>query len=266
MPIGLDEWLAMPRSQLAEEVKRFGVSVKVGLDGTTRHYLLRHPNPQGKILDFEDYARQGVAQALRIVDLVFSCGVQTLLLLTIWPPDLERREDYLRRAARGTQELLLSELPLTTYKRLSAKVRLYGDYDISPIFEPIRELFYHVRRTLEEETPEGEHLLLWGYLGGPAIDEMIARSINLYQVLGRQPTQAEVRLASFPWGPEKLDIFIGSGWLRAEAENLPPLLDKGTDIYKVSHLIFDLSENELRRILYDSLFLRRASSSVEDVH
>jgi hypothetical protein len=53
-------------------------------------------------------------------------------------------------------------------------------------------------------------------------------------------------------------LFINTGWFRVGG-TLPPVLDQGTDLYNLSILAFDLTEHDLRRILYDHLFLRNAA-------
>jgi len=109
-------------------------------------------------------------------------------------------------------------------------------------------------------------LLVWGFSSGDGLDEVIARSVELHGTLGRLPTEDELRKACFPDGPEKIDIFIGSGWLRVDNTSVPVLLNRGSvDIYTLAHLPLDLTEGEVRRILYDRIFGRQVSSAGEDL-
>ena len=61
----------------------------------------------------------------------------------------------------------------------------------------------------------------------------------------------------FPHGPGKVDVYIGTGWLKCGL-TLPPLLDDGkTDLYFLNHLPLSLTETTLKRILYDFIFKRK---------
>jgi len=266
MSMTLETWLTLPRQELAAVVQKHHLAVKVAVDGSTRHYLLRHPSAEGKIQDVENYFQDGLVSWMRLVDLLFSCGIHTLVMLAMWPPDLERREDHLRRIVGASHRLLLSELALSTFRRWGVRARLFGNYDISPVLAGVREELFGLARELEAATPSGDGLALWGFSAGTGLDEVIARSVELSKRLGRVPTTDEVRVACFPNGPEHVDIFIGGGWLRVGNIDLPVVLNAGTtDIYSLSHLPLDLTEHEVRLILYDHLFLRHMSSPTDDL-
>lgn len=257
----LDTWLNLPREELASIVAGSHLSVKLALDGTTRHYLLKRPNERGEVTDFSDYARISMDALTRAIDLLFSCGVETMMVLNVWPPDVDRREEHLRRTTGGSRNFMLAPAALDFYRRWDARVRLYGNYDISPVFSPVVQDLLAIERELEDLTPTGVRLLLWGYYGGRGTDEVIARSVLLHEKLGRLPTEDELREACFPFGPKQLDIFIGSGWLRFGNVDAPPVLNVGqTDFYSLLHLPLDLTESEVRRILYDRLFSRSIMS------
>jgi len=268
MTISLEDWLALPLEDLAAQVHSFDVSAKIAMDGSTRHYLLHNPNPMGEVIENEKaaYFQHGLKHFMRVVDLMLSCGVSTLIMLAIWPPDLDRREDHLRQNVQYSKRLLLSEEALLTFKRRKVRSRLFGNYDVSPILESVRSDIEDLARELEVATPVGEQLVLWGFSGGSGLDELIARSVALHQTLGRLPTEEELRSACFPLGPSDVDIYIGTGWLRIGNIDLPPVLNQGnTDLYSLCHLPFDLTEAEVRRILYDHLFLRHQSSPADVV-
>jgi hypothetical protein len=83
------------------------------------------------------------------------------------------------------------------------------------------------------------------------------RADTLQQKFARKPTEVELRKACYPYGPEKIDIFVCGGRMQTDLV-LPSLLGP-TDLYFLSHIEFDLTEQELRNILYDYLFCRNAN-------
>jgi hypothetical protein len=141
---------------------------------------------------------------------------------------------------------------------------LYGDYEFAPNAASSRDAIMELAETAKEITPVGERKVMFGFSAGSFSEEMIARSIALYQATGRMPTEAELMAACFPEGPTQAHIWLGAGWLRLGI-TLPTLLDGGrTDVYGLSHLALDLNEGVLRRVLYDHLF-RRWAGPEDDV-
>lgn len=256
----LEWWMSASKDEISTLVRAEHLAVKLALDGSTRYTLLKNPDPEGTVRDLAVSGHVAITATLRIIDLLFSLGIETAMVLCVWPPDIERRDGHLQTALQGGKMMALGREGLELYRRWNVRSRLYGNYDIAPGLAPISSELRALQAQFVELMPDGERLMLWGYAAGTPNEELIARSILLFQELGRIPTEDELRRACFPFGPDKLDIYLTAGWLRAGVASLPPILNKGTDIYCVSHLIFELNEYELRRILYDSLFLRRVSS------
>ncbi len=259
----LSEWMALPLEELAAFVLKRRLSIKLSLDGSTRHYLLHHPNDDGAVTDWPHYANVTMDGLLRLADLLFSCGMETVMILNFWPGDADRRTNHVKRTVQGSRYHLLGPAAMPVYRKWGARVRMYGNWDIHPVFADDIDAMHELEAALEAATPAGERLLLWGNYAGEGIDEVVARSITLYQKLGRLPTQAEVRQACFPYGPENLDIYLGMGWLRISNVDIPPALNTNdTDFYSLAHLSLDLNENVVRRILYDKLFRRYVSTQL----
>jgi len=257
----------MTTDEIATLTRPHRLSVKLALDGTRRHYLLHHPNPTGKVPDLMDYSRHCTEQYVRICDMLFSLGIHSIMALNLWPPDIERREnDFLRLTLRMSELALLHPNLISMATKWSAAIRLYGDYDVASKAEVIRDGLAELDTKLTALTPEQDHLLLFGFYAGAFEDELITRTLALRDQLGRPPTALELKVACFPDGPDKLDIFINGGWLRTDNSSLPPLLNQGdTELYSLNQLVLDLDEITMRKILFDCLFVRRAASPADDL-
>ncbi len=256
----LREWLSMPCAELATYVLPRKLAMMVSIDGTQRHYLLNTPAENARISDYDAYARHNANAYARVFNLLFALGVHSVLTTMLFPPNFQRDEASLRRMMAMSQIFLTKEPFATVYRDHQAQARLFGDYDLAQAATPIRKELQTLDNEIAALTPGRERLLLLGYCAGSFADEQIARTLQLRADLNRSPTADELRLACFPHGPDRIDIYVAAGWLRVGGV-LPPLLDKGaTDIYILSHLALDLTEYEARRILYDHLFLRWAAN------
>ena len=99
--------------------------------------------------------------------------------------------------------------------------------------------------------------MLFGFSGEDHSKQVIDHTCELALKSGRPPTKEELVTSMFPHGPGKVDIYIGTGWLKCGLAP-PSVLDEGkTDLYFINHLPLTLNETTLKRILYDYLFLRR---------
>lgn len=252
----LRDWLSMSRAELATYVLPHRLAVMVSIDGTQRHYLLKHPETNGQIVDYVAYADHNANAYVQLFGLLFELGVHTILTTSMSPPNFQRGERGMSQLL-AMSEAFLTKAPFTGfYRRWQVQARLFGDYDLAPAATPIREALQALDQQMSALSPGRERLLLFGYCASTFADEQIARTQQLYAALNRFPTADELRRACFPHGPDRVHLYLLAGRLRV-GQILPPLLDMGTaDVYALSHLMLDLSEKEARRILYDHLFMR----------
>ncbi len=254
-----EEWMALPAESIAQQVWPHRVAVMFTSDGTRRHYLMRHPEEAGQITNFPAFQQHTAEIYRNSFDLLYRFGVQTILTPSLYSLNFSRGDQMLQFYLDGTRRWLLTEPYLSFYRQWDVQVRLYGDYDIAPAAEPIREGLMQVDADMAALESRGSRLLLFGYTADIFQNEYLRRAITLQATLKRVPTQEEIRLACFPHGPGRIDIHFGGGWMRV-GRVLPFVLDEGTtDLYFATGLTFDLTETMLRQILYDHLFLRNVS-------
>ena len=246
---GLDEWLAMPQAEIAQQVRANHIAVMFSIDGSRRHYLLAQPPENRRISDFGGYAQHNTLAYVQVYELLFAHGIETILTPTLYPPNFVRSERYLQQSVAMSQQFLCNSPFLEFYQKWQVRARLYGDYTFAPQAASVRTALTQLNTVLESLTPTGERQVLFGYNAGTFMDEIIYHTATLHTGLGRMPTQAEVRAACFPVGPEKINLLIGASWLRVGLI-LPPVLDAGaTDIYNLNHLTLDLQTSTLRHFI-----------------
>src|SRR5205085_2573337 len=108
------------------------LAVLMSIDGTRRHYLLSRPITDGQISDFQDYARHSAESYVRVYELLFSLGMETVLTPLFYPPNFLRSQDYWRQAIIATKTLLFDDPFASFYQKWDVYARLYGDYQFAP--------------------------------------------------------------------------------------------------------------------------------------
>jgi hypothetical protein len=209
-----EQWLALPSADIAVQVWDRKIGVLLTSDGTRRHYLLQHPEEKGRITNYEAYMQHTAQLYLGAFEVLYRLGIYAILTPSLYSLNFLRGGKMLEFFLDSTRRALLYPPYTDFYARWQTRTRLYGDYDIAPAAEPVREGLQTVQDELNQMTPQGERLLLFGYTGGTFHEEQIARTAALQAALNRPPTVAELRRACFPDGPDQVDIHIGGGWMR----------------------------------------------------
>lgn len=279
--IPLERWLDMPLVEIKDYIKaniQKPLTVFFSIDGTRRYYLKEKyrlglaENETGADNDqevvsynFAEYSKFITRPLMQVFDLLFSAGVTNVLNIALLPSTFHRPNNYLSQMLKETERVFLNSAEFNQlYSKHGLRLRLFGDYDIAPETEKVREQLDGLTQrchSLWPETNEISPSLYLGFYGGTFTQEITLRSARFFSENGRVPTDAELRQHSFPAGLSgPIDILISAGWLKVGGI-LPPLLDGGTtDIYNLSFLALDLDETTLKRILYDHLFLRNQAT------
>jgi hypothetical protein len=251
VPPTLAQWLALDVARFREVVSAARVSIIAPGDGTRRFVLLRSGGEPVNAKRYFDIAGAGLRDMLA---RLFGHGLDTVLCPLLPPSAFSRGPAYITQGLQACHALLGGEALSELYARCGIRARLYGGFREAGLAEPVLQLLESLERRLVEMTPTGDRLLLFGMSPVSAIDELIALSRSAGPHLDR----AAIRRLSFPDGPDKADLAISYDQLRV-SEVLPPLLDHGTDVYHLTYLPFELTDHDIRVILYDHLIVRPAA-------
>lgn len=259
--MNLEEWLKLSRSELATLVEQKAVTVLISLDGTQRHYLLQHPELDGRIEDFGAYAKESGDAYANVFRLFFDLGVKALLVPLLIENDFWRGDKYINQAVQWSSRMLLNPPFTDVYNEYDTQARLYGDYRFAQSAKTVRNALEQISQQLINTTIISARQIWFGYMAGSLADDLVERSIGLFRQLGRIPTEAELRANEFGAdGPGRVNILINSGWLIHGGVVPAIFANQAIDIYNLPYLAFDLTDTALRKILYDHIYLRHAAA------
>ncbi len=257
----LADWLSIETAKIVEQVSARNIAIVIPADGT-RRFVLRQTGERP--ISVSDYLTIATSALENLVERVFSLGITCLITPVLPATAFDRGPAYVTQALQACHQMLFSERFTNLFRSLGIRVRLFGGYKLAGLDPFHLQLIASLEKRLSDETPTGACLWLLGFCPISYTHELILR------VRGARETNNENQLLHFaqlcfPNGPNKADIALTYDQLRV-TEILPSILDSGTDIYHLTGLPFDLSEVQLRLILYDHLYHRHQTDRSLDVY
>ena len=250
----LSEWLGWPTQRMAAWLRARPQPVVMGwpFNGTRRWYLshrLRHP-------DAADYLTVMGRRQAEMHRMVFDHGVGVLVAPHFGTELLGRGPEYTLYALGGLT--LLAEDPV--YREMheaGLRVRFYGDYREKLEDEPVLRPVLEACAMLEDATASGDGPLLLIGLFADAPHETLARLSVEFAAThdGRPPDRAELIEAYY--GLPIPDIGLYLGFAQHAVFDVPLLATGEEDLYATLAPSPDLTQRQLRQILYDHLLERR---------
>jgi hypothetical protein len=229
--------------------------------GTTRWYILNCLDGWPKDMSYwQGYRRQSGQRILNIARMFFNHGVHTLFTHALTPGqfDADKGEGYLPLAlTSGMERIAGTSEFLQFYEEYGVRVRFFGNYR-----QVLEGSQYRGTLALFDEAEERTRTndrcrLYWGFNSEQdQIAPILELAVQYYRNHGRAPSREEVVELYYGEPVEPLDIFIGFNRPRIAAL-MPPLLESRADLYFTVGLSWDLSQLQLRNILYDHLYARR---------
>lgn len=248
----LSEWLAWSMERVARCVEAQPQPVVMGwpFNGTRRWYLLhRRENP-----DAEDYLTILIRRQAEQHRMVLAHGVSAILAPGFGAELLQRGPDYTRRVLGG----LLRLADDAVYREMfdaGVRLRFYGNYEEvldTPAFRPLLS----VCADLTTSTASGNGPLLMIGLFADAPYPTIARlSVKFAEEHGRPPDRRELIEAYYGLAVPDLSLYLG--FAQPALFDIPLLANGLEDLYATLTPSPDLTEKQLREILYDHLVTRR---------
>jgi hypothetical protein len=220
-------------------------------NGTRRWYLahrMRHA-------DAGDYLTTVARRQAELHRLVFAHGIEVLVVPLFGSQLLERGEEYTRYALGGLK-LIRDDAVYRDMYTQGLRVQFYGDY-----VEKLRDPFYasvlDVCAELAAATASGSGpLLLLGLFADDAHPTLARMSVEFGEKHGRPPNRAELIEAYYGLPVPDLGLYVG--FAQHALFDVPLLANGLEDLYATLNPSPDLSERQLREILYDHLVTRRA--------
>jgi adenosine tuberculosinyltransferase len=253
-PPSLPEWLSWPAERVSRWVSAQPEPVVMGwpYNGTRRWYVAhRRQNPGVK-----DYLEVLIRRQAEHHRLVFDHGVSVILAPSFGAETLKRGEEYTRYALEGLLQLSDDEV----YRGLidsGVRIRFYGDYEealAAPSFRPVLEAC----ATLTDATASGDGpLLLIGLFADDPFPTIARLSVELVERKGRVPNREELIEAYYGLPVPDLSLYVG--FAQPEMFDVPLLTTGLEHLYVTLNPSPDLTEGQLREILYDHLVTRRAA-------
>jgi len=256
--ISLAEFLELAATQAAAHVRAVGPRVAVfPINGTRRWFALEHLEAMGVEDPIKAYMDISQARHIELYRLFFDHGVDTLLTPVFGSELFRRGDQYIRRIGmEGLARLTEDSTFLDFYSEYQVRVRFYGDYrreldgtEFAPLIEKFDALT-HRTRTFQRAR------LFFGVFASDATESAAALAVDFFQRQARVPTRREMVEMYYGEYVNPVDFFIGFDKL--SAFDYPLLASGEEDLYFTVAPSLYLTAPQLRSILYDHLFTRRA--------
>ena len=252
-PPQLAEWLSWRRAHLAQWVLAQEQPVVMGwpFNGTRRWYLLhRRENPNAG-----DYVTTTIRRQAEQHRLVFAHGVSVIVAPHFGAELLERGTAY-TRAVLGDGLLKLGDDPVNQEMfEGGVRIRFYGDYDEildTPIYRPMLDAC----ASLTAATASGDGpLLLIGLFADAPYPKVARLSVEFAEKHGRTPNRQDLIEAYYGLAVPDLSLYLG--FSQPALFDVPLLTTGQEDLYVTLTPSAELTERQLREILYDHLVTRR---------
>ena len=222
-------------------------------NGTRRWYLLhRREN-----LDASDYVTATIRAQAEQHRLVFAHGVNVIVAPHFGAELLQRGPTYTRTVLGGL--LKLGDDPVNQ-KLIEAglTIRFYGDYEEvldTPSYRPMLDACAE----LTAATASGEGpLLLIGLFADAPYPTLARLSIQFAGKYGRSPSRQELVEAYYGLPVPDLSLYLG--YSQHALFDVPLITTGQEDLYATFTPSADLTERQLREILYDHLITRRLAN------
>ena len=220
-------------------------------NGTRRWYVAhRRRNPGA-----EDYLKVLIRRQAELHRMIFAHGVSVILAPSFGAETLKRGETYTRYALGGLTQLPEDEV----YRALVAsgvRIRFYGDYERALAVAGLRSAL-DTCEALTEASASGEGpLLLIGLFADDPYPTIARLSVEFAGREGRPPNRAELIEAYYGLPVPNLGLYVG--FAQPEMFDVPLLTTGLEHLYATLNPSPDLTERQLREILYDHLVTRQA--------
>jgi tuberculosinol/isotuberculosinol synthase len=240
----------LPSSEIAQLMRAANSCVcAFPANGTRRWFWLEHSAQ-------EDYLEVLITRQIEVTQLLFGHGLNTILAPIFTPVMEQRGNDYMRVMIEGLEHLVNHPVLLQFYRDMQVRVHFYGDYrhwfkGTSHAY--VLDLFAHLAK---HTSANNRHRLFFGVCANDAVETISQLCVHHYQQYGRAPDKRTLIGMYYGEYVEPVNLFITSG--KFNVFDMPLLATGNEDLYFTVSPSLYLTQRQLRTILYDHLYIRRA--------
>jgi tuberculosinol/isotuberculosinol synthase len=189
--------------------------------------------------------------------LFFDHGLDTLLTPVFGPDLLERGQDYMQMAVEGLARLATHPDFVNFYEAYQVGVRFYGDHRkyLAPTpFAHLSDLFDQV---VDRTRLHDRHRLFFGVFAHDATETVARLAVDHYLQWGAVPDKDTLIRLYYGEPVPPVSLFIGFD--KFCVFDMPLLATGEEDLYFTTSPSPYMGQRQLRHILYDHLYARRAA-------
>lgn len=256
-----EQFYQLSTQEIAKLVREAGVNTCVfPVNGTRRWFMLeweaRQQRGEDPTTAYLDMMVEGHIDQYR---RFFDHGIHTLLAPVFGPDLIDRGEEYTHMALDGLALLATNPEFLAFYDEYQVHVGFYGDYRkilANSRFEYLIEIFDDVAaRTASYR----QHRLFYGVFAHDAAETIAELSVRYHAEHNRLPDKRTLVELYYGEYVEPVNFFIGFD--KFCVFDMPLVATGNEDLYFTVSPSLYFSEQQLREILFDHLYTRRAEDA-----
>ena len=255
--IPFEKFLKLPTEDIAGLVKATGQKVVVfPINGTRRWFMLEHEKEIGDDF-FGAYMDASIKNHIHLCSMLFDHGIHTILAPVFGRELMHRGDEYTQRVGMdGLVRTATDKNYREFFEKYNVSVRFYGDYrDVltGTKFEDVLGSLYEVM----EATKNNNGFNLYFGIFADEVTETISRlSVEHYLAYGAVPDKNTLIRKYYGKDLPPVNLFIGFD--KFSVFDMPLLATGEEDLYFSFSPSPYMTEHQLRAILYDHMYVRRA--------
>ena len=256
--ITFEHFVELPTEEIAALVKASGQKLCVfPVNGTRRWFLLEHAENIRSDF-FEAYMDASIRNHVELCAMLFDHGIQTLLAPVFGRELMRRGDEYTQRVGiDGLVRTATDKNYRQFFEQYNVRVRFYGDYRDVLTGTPYEYALNSIYEVMEATKHHTGFRLFFGVFADEVTETLSRLSVEHYLAQGSIPDKQT--LVRKYYGEELPPVSLFIGFDKFSVFDMPLLSTGEEDLYFSLSPSPYMTEQQLRSILYDHLYIRRAA-------
>jgi tuberculosinol/isotuberculosinol synthase len=255
--IPFERFLQLPTDEVSALVKETGHKVCVfPVNGTRRWFMLEHADKIGN--DFiEAYMDTSIKNHVDLCAMLFDHGVETILAPVFGRELMRRGDEYTKRVGiDGLVRTATDRNYRDFFEQYNVKVSFYGDYRDVLTGTPYEYALPYIYEVTEATKNNKNFHLFFGVFADEVTETVARLSVEHYLAEGAVPNKETLIRKYYGEDVSPVSMFIGFD--KFSVFDMPLLATGEEDLYFSLSPSPYMTEHQLRSILYDHIYVRRA--------